>query len=116
MIPAHGDPGATGPAAELRDQQQEYITSGAHSDGLIAYGPLLADNGEDWLGTAVLVQSADRATAEKTIRDAPNARAGLYAATATHDWRFGGRPATEPVTALTQVEGPLVRAAVGARP
>lgn len=94
MVLAHGDPDATGPADELRGQQCEYVTGGGHGNGLIAYGPLLADNGEDWRGTVVLVESTDRAAAETMIRDAPYARAGLYTAIETHDWRFGGRPAT----------------------
>jgi hypothetical protein len=94
MVLAHGDPAATGPADDLRDQQHEYVTNGGHSDGLIAYGPMLGDNGEDWLGTVVLVELADRAAVEAMIRDAPYARAGLYTAIETHDWRFGGRPAT----------------------
>ncbi|MFU8872726.1 YciI family protein [Micromonospora sp. SL4-19] len=55
-------------------------------DGLIAYGPLLSDDGATWLGTAVLVQAPD-----------PNkARAALtsdrYADIEVHNWQFGGRP------------------------
>ena len=54
-------------------------------DELIAYGPLLSDDGTAWLGTAVLVRA----------RDADTARAVLtpdrYADIEVHDWEFGGR-------------------------
>ena len=54
-------------------------------DELIAYGPLLSDNGVNWLGTAVLVRA----------RHAEAARAILtpdrYADTEVHRWQFGGR-------------------------
>jgi uncharacterized protein len=54
-------------------------------DGLIAYGPLLSDNGAAWLGTTALVRASDPG----------EARAGLtphrYAGIEVHDWAFGGR-------------------------
>jgi uncharacterized protein YciI len=56
-------------------------------DELIAYGPLLSDDGATWLGTAALVRAPD----------ADQARALLtperYAHIEAHDWQFGGRPA-----------------------
>jgi uncharacterized protein YciI len=55
-------------------------------DDLIAYGPLLSDDGDLWLGTAALVRA----------RDADAARAILgsdrYADIEVHNWQFGGRP------------------------
>jgi uncharacterized protein len=58
-------------------------------DELIAYGPLLSDDGATWLGTAVLVRAPvpDRARAILT----PD----RYAAIEVHDWAFGGRPDRE---------------------
>jgi uncharacterized protein YciI len=54
-------------------------------DHLIAYGPLLSDDGTVWLGTAVLL----------VARDPDEARAVLtrerYASIEVHRWRFGGR-------------------------
>jgi uncharacterized protein len=52
---------------------------------LIAYGPLLADDGVTWLGTAMLVQAPDP--------DAARARlsADRYAGIEVHNWQFGGR-------------------------
>jgi uncharacterized protein len=55
-------------------------------DELIAYGPLLSDDGGTWLGTAVLVRAPD-----------PDAARGIltqdrYASIEVHSWQFGGRP------------------------
>jgi len=53
-------------------------------DDLIAYGPLLSDDGERRLGVAALVRASDPAGL---------AVAGeRYAAVEVHDWQFGGRP------------------------
>jgi uncharacterized protein YciI len=54
---------------------------------LIAYGPLLSDDGDTWLGTAALLQTPDPATA----RAVPTP--DRYAAVEVHNWQFGGRPA-----------------------
>ena len=55
-------------------------------DELIAYGPLLSDDGTAWLGTALLVRApnADQARAILT----PD----RYADIEVHNWAFGGRP------------------------
>ncbi|WP_326697643.1 YciI family protein [Streptomyces sp. NBC_01754] len=55
-------------------------------DGLIAYGPLLSDDGGTWLGTAALVRSPDPAAARGVLT------AGRYADVEVHNWQFGGRP------------------------
>ena len=54
-------------------------------DELVAYGPLLSDDGATWLGTAALVRAPgpDRARAVLTPE--------RYAAVEVHDWMFGGR-------------------------
>ena len=52
---------------------------------LIAFGPLLSDDGEYWLGTIAMLRA----------RSADEARAALpgdgYAEVEVHQWRFGGR-------------------------
>jgi uncharacterized protein YciI len=54
-------------------------------DELIAYGPMLSDDGTDWLGTAALLRAPgpDKASAILT--------AGGYADIEVHRWQFGGR-------------------------
>ncbi|MFI2205433.1 YciI family protein [Streptomyces sp. NPDC020192] len=54
-------------------------------DELIAYGPLLSDDGTAWLGTAALVRAPDPDTARAVLS------AGPYAEIEVHDWQFGGR-------------------------
>ncbi|WP_327429898.1 YciI family protein [Streptomyces sp. NBC_01236] len=54
-------------------------------DELIAYGPLLSDDGATWLGTAVLVRAPDADTARAVL--SPD----RYADIEVHNWQFGGR-------------------------
>ncbi|MFB7510861.1 YciI family protein [Streptomyces broussonetiae] len=57
----------------------------AGRDELIAYGPLLSDDGAAWLGTAALVRAPDPDTARAVLT------AGRYADIEVHEWEFGGR-------------------------
>ncbi len=54
-------------------------------DELVAYGPLLSDDGVTWLGTAVLLQAQDPGTARTILTP------GRYANIEVHMWRVGGR-------------------------
>lgn len=54
-------------------------------DELIAYGPLLSDDGTTWLGTAALIQAPDPDTARAVLTP------DRYAAIEVHAWDFGGR-------------------------
>jgi len=54
-------------------------------DDLIAYGPLLSDDGATWLGTAALVRATDPDAARAVL--SPD----RYAAVEVHDWESGGR-------------------------
>ncbi|WAU82008.1 YciI family protein [Streptomyces sp. Qhu-G9] len=66
-----------GPAADLDLPPDQ--------DELIAYGPLLSDDGDTWLGTAVLLRAPDSDTARATLTP------DRYADIEVHDWEFGGR-------------------------
>ncbi|MFE4959348.1 YciI family protein [Streptomyces sp. NPDC056653] len=55
-------------------------------DELIAYGPLLSDDGATWLGTAALVRASNPDTARAILT------AERYADIEVHNWQFGGRP------------------------
>lgn len=55
-------------------------------DELIAYGPLLSDDGVTWLGTAALVRAPGPDTARAVLT------ADRYAHVEVHNWQFGGRP------------------------
>ena len=66
------------PAAELAAPSDQ--------DELIAYGPLLSDDGTSWLGTAALLRATDPATARAFMTD------DGYAHLEVHSWQPGGRP------------------------
>jgi uncharacterized protein len=55
-------------------------------DELIAYGPLLSDDGAAWLGTALLIRAPDPGAARAVLTP------DRYADIEVHSWRFGGRP------------------------
>jgi hypothetical protein len=55
-------------------------------DELIAYGPLLSDDGSSWLGTAVLLRAPDPDAAREILTS------DRYDAVEVHHWQFGGRP------------------------
>ncbi|MFE4059831.1 YciI family protein [Streptomyces sp. NPDC059096] len=57
----------------------------ADRDELIAYGPLLSDDGAIWLGTAALVRAPDPDTARAVLTP------DRYAAIEVHNWQPGGR-------------------------
>ncbi|WP_033326627.1 YciI family protein [Streptomyces yerevanensis] len=54
-------------------------------DELIAYGPLLSDDGATWLGTAALVRAPEPDAARAALAQ------DRYADIEVHDWEFGGR-------------------------
>jgi uncharacterized protein YciI len=54
-------------------------------DELIAYGPLLSDDGTSWLGTAALVQAPDPDAARAILAPV------RYDSIEVHRWQFGGR-------------------------
>ncbi|MET8156636.1 YciI family protein [Sphaerisporangium sp. NPDC005289] len=54
-------------------------------DELIAYGPLLSDDGTTWLGTALLIRAPDPEAARAVLTS------DRYADIEVHDWQFGGR-------------------------
>ncbi|MBX9366297.1 YciI family protein [Streptomyces sp. WAC04114] len=66
---------STGSALEVPDNRDE----------LIAFGPLLSDDGEVWVGTAALVRAPDAEAARAVLPG------GRYAAVEVHAWEFGGR-------------------------
>ncbi|QKW30753.1 YciI family protein [Streptomyces seoulensis] len=66
-----------GPAADLE------VPPGR--DELIAYGPLLSDDGAAWLGTAALLRAPDAASARAVLTP------DRYADIEVRDWEFGGR-------------------------
>lgn len=57
----------------------------ADREDLIAYGPLLSDDGATWVGTAALVRAPDADTARAVLTS------DRYDAVEVHAWECGGR-------------------------
>ena len=55
-------------------------------DDLIAFGPLLSDEGASVLGVAALLEAPDAPTAREVLDP------DRYTGVEVHRWRFGGRP------------------------
>jgi uncharacterized protein YciI len=66
-------------------------------DELIAYGPLLSDNGATWLGTACLLRAPDPGKARAILTP------DRYADIEVHNWQFGGRPSLSVNVRLQQL-------------
>ena len=92
LVIGHGKPGVTDARNDLHAENARYVDAGGYRDRLIACGPLLSDDGSEWMGTATMVELPDRVAAEAMLMHSPNARAGLYDSVEVHTWRFGGRP------------------------
>jgi hypothetical protein len=69
----------------LGEGQAADLTPPADRHELIAYGPLLSDDGAAWLGTAALVRAPDADAARTVLTE------DRYAGVEVHNWRFGGR-------------------------
>jgi uncharacterized protein len=92
LVIGHGKPGVEAARQALGAAQRRWFGEPGHRDGVILRGPLLAEDGAGWVGSALLVQLDDRAAVEAMLAGAPYVRAGLYGSVEIHDWQFGGRP------------------------
>jgi uncharacterized protein YciI len=91
LVIGHGNPDTRAVDSALRTAQRRYFADGGYLKRMIARGPLLSDDGRDWVGDATLIALPERATVEAMLASAPFAGAGLYANVEVHDWDFGGR-------------------------
>jgi uncharacterized protein len=76
----------------LVSEHRRYFVDQGYLDCFIERGPLLDDDGTEWVGSAMLVELPDRAAVEAMLAREPYVNAGLYADLEIHDWQFGGRP------------------------
>jgi hypothetical protein len=85
-VPRRPDRGSRYLVLGLGAGQAADLAVPADRDGLIAYGPLLSDDGAAWLGTAVLVRAQEPDAARAILTP------DRYADVEVHSWQFGGRP------------------------
>jgi hypothetical protein len=91
LVIGHGTPDTNALDSALRAAQRTYFIDGGYLQHLIVCGPLLSDDGREWVGDAMLVEMRDRSAVQEMLAGMPFARAGLYANVELHDWEFGGR-------------------------
>ena len=79
LVIGRGKPGVEAARQALKAAQQRWFDEPGHRDGFILWGPLLAEDGAGWVGSALLVQRRDRAAVDAMLAGAPYVQAGLYA-------------------------------------
>jgi uncharacterized protein YciI len=89
LVIGHGKAGASAEGSHLAEAHERYF--GGLLPHMIARGPLLSDDGNHWIGSAMMVECPDRACVEAMVASDPLLKAGLYANVEVHNWRFGGR-------------------------
>jgi uncharacterized protein YciI len=92
LILGHGGDGTGSVPDELILRRRRYLGDAAYLDRFIVRGPLLSDDGERWMGNAMLVQLPDRASVDVMLAQDPYVLEGLYARVEVHHWEPGGRP------------------------
>ncbi len=73
--------------APLRLAHRDYLNE--HADVLPARGPLKTDDGQTIIGSACILDVADRAAAEALWANEPFNKAGVYENVTIERWRFG---------------------------
>jgi uncharacterized protein YciI len=71
----------------LRQAHRDYLEQ--YADQVVARGPLKTDDGETVIGSALLLDVADRAAAEALLADEPFNKAGVYEQVTIERWLFG---------------------------
>ena len=92
LIIGHGIDGIEAVRDDLVARRRRYLQDGGYLDHFIVRGPLLSDDGERWVGSAMLVELPDRASVDLMLANDPYVLEGLYARIEVHPWQFGGRP------------------------
>jgi uncharacterized protein YciI len=91
LIIGHGKPGMNATRDSLLDAHRAYFIDNGYQDRFLARGPLLSDDGTEWIGSAMVIEQPSRAAVEAMLAGEPYVRHGLYTTIEIHDWRTGGR-------------------------
>jgi uncharacterized protein len=84
-IQTRDKPGTAQLRADTRAAHIDYLTK--HKDLLLAAGALIEDDGTGGNGGILIVDTDDRAAAEKFIADDPFSRVGLFEKVTVTRWR-----------------------------
>lgn len=91
LLIGHGKPRMNEKRSTLLNEHQHYLLQPQYAPHFINRGPLLSDDGTEWVGSAMLVEFPSREAVEAMLADEPYTRAGLYERMEILNWRFGGR-------------------------
>lgn len=91
LIIGHAKPGMAAARESLSDDYRRYLTGADYGDRMIVGGSLLSEDGNEWMGTALMAELPDRKAAEAVLPNGPCGRAGMYESVEVHRWEFGGR-------------------------
>ncbi len=86
-------PGREAVRASLRETHRSYIRQDRPDCRAVLGGPLMDDTDERMIGTLLVLEATDRSAALRFLSEDPYARAGLFARSELHLWRWGlGQP------------------------
>jgi len=85
VIRAIDKPGSLHIRMDNRGDHVEFLK--AHSDQIVAAGPLLSESNGDMTGSLLIMSFADLAEAETFTRDDPYAKAGLFESVEISPWK-----------------------------
>lgn len=91
LVIGHGRPGMSAARDRLIETHRAFMAKHGYRERLIACGPMLSDDGSEWIGSALTIELPSRADVEAMLAEDAYARAGLYERVEIHRWRFGGR-------------------------
>jgi uncharacterized protein len=91
LVIAHARTGMTEKHDELVDEHRRYVADGGYTDSLIVSGPLLGEDGEEWLGSTFAIDLPDRPALDALLAADPFVREDMYEEIEIHSWAFGGR-------------------------
>ena len=89
LVKAENVPGTAGSELRLtaRDAHVSYLNE--HRHRFIGSGPMLSDDGEQIVGTLMILDMPDRAALDAFMREEPYNKAGLLEKIEIRRWRFG---------------------------
>jgi len=86
-------PGSYALRLRLRPLHRAYIRTARPDCRVVAGGPLVQDDGQDMIGTLLILEAGDRAAAERFLSEDPYMQAELFARTELQRWAWGlGEP------------------------
>jgi uncharacterized protein len=91
LIIGHGKQGSLAAEDSMSEAYRTFIAEQDRQGHLIVCGPLLSEDGSEWMGNALMVELPSRPMVDVMLSEDPYTKYGLYERVEVHRWRFGGR-------------------------